>query len=122
MERLSDYTADVAAFRRQRSLARAIVAMGRSTEPGMSEAVVRSLYGDDKQAFDIIARGAVVPASTSTVTAFNQTVASDLVSLLGPSSASAAIFSRCLGINLDDSYGVMAPTVTASGSDPTPRR
>ncbi len=121
MERLSEYTADVAAFRRQRSLARAIVAMGRSTEPGMSEAVVRSLYGDDKQAF-VIARGAVVPASTSTVTASNQTVASDLVSLLGPSSASAAIFSRCLGINLDDSYGVMAPTVTASGSNSTPRR
>jgi hypothetical protein len=103
-------------FKRQRSLARAIVAMGRSSEPGMSETIVRELWGDDKQALDIIERGAVVPASTSGVTAFNQTNVSDLVSLLGPSSASAAIFARALGVNIDDSYGVMVPTITASGA------
>jgi hypothetical protein len=101
----------------QRSFARAVVAMARAGDgSGDAPDIVRQLYRGDHHALAMVEKAAVVPASTSGVTTFNETVASNVISLLAPSSATAAIFSRALGVSLDNVYGVMIPTVTASGS------
>jgi hypothetical protein len=116
MARLSDYTDDLIAFKRQRSFARAVVALARDESLSGSQRIVREHFGGDRQALDIIEKGAVVPASTSGVTQFNQTNISTVISLLGPTSASAAIFRSALGVGVDHAYGVMIPTLTASGT------
>src|SRR5690348_9143275 len=87
----------------RRSLARAIVAMGLADGQG-ARSIVKQRWPNDNAAHDIVAKGAVSPTSTSSVTAFNQTVISDLVSLLGPTSASARIFASALGVSFDNSY------------------
>lgn len=117
MERLGAYTDRLTIFKQQRSLARAVVALARAGD-GSGEApdIVRSLYRGDHQALDITERAAVVVTSSTGVTTFNETVASNVISLLAPQSATTAIFSRALGVSLDNVYGVMIPTVTASGS------
>ncbi len=119
-QRLGDLTNELAIFSQQRSLARAVVAMGRAEiDPGafhMPERIVRENWKDDKDALSIAQKGAVVPASTSGVTPFNQTSISNLISLLGPGAASRAIFAASLNVSLDNSYGLTVPTMTASGT------
>jgi hypothetical protein len=101
-----------------RALSRAIVALARCCDDKEAEAgtVVKALYGDNRHAFDIATRGAVVPASTSNTAALTQTSISSLVSILGPMSASAMIFNRALQIEFGRDYAVTVPALTASAT------
>jgi hypothetical protein len=71
---------------------RVLLGRGRRGAFGTPQRVVKELYGSDNHALAIVERGAVVPASTTNTTALGQTSISDLVTLLGPSSAAAEIF------------------------------
>ena len=100
-----------------RALSRAIIALARSVD-GKAEpaAVIKALYGDDHHAREIVTKAAVVPGSTSNLAPFAQTSISTLVSILGPTSASAMIFNRALQIDFGRDFAITVPNLTASAA------
>src|SRR5262245_17586088 len=102
MERLSDYTDRIEAEERTRPLIRAICALGADPEHHREGAaqIAKARWGYDRETFETIERAAAVPTSTTT-TGLTNTAVLDLVSLMGPVSASSAIFSRAVQANLE---------------------
>jgi hypothetical protein len=80
-------------------------------------AYCKAAWPDDKQAFDIVQKAAVTPASTTGVTTFNAARISSLVDILGPSTAAAAIFRAAMGVTFDQYQTVWIPGVAASASN-----
>ena len=60
-----------------------------------------------------------MPGSTSNLSAFTQTSISSIVSILGPTSASAMIFNRALQVEFGRDYAMTVPNLTASASGVT---
>ena len=116
VERLGEYTNRLIASRRTRPLIRAMVASGRAQHPSEVAAIARGLYPSDKATLDFVTRGVVPPTDTTTGAALAQTVVSDIVSILGPATASGALFAAAIGLNFDRNNGITVPTITASPS------
>ena len=90
------------------SVARAVTAMGRNAISGKHSTHATT---DDKVANEIIAKSAVAPASTSTVTALRQTSISTLAAIMGPGSATSQLIPRCLNVSTEGVYAVAIPSV-----------
>ena len=70
-------------------------------------------YPGDRQAAEI-AKTAVVPFATTTSGAPAHTSVSDLISILGKSSAAAQLFSRSMQLSFGRDAMIFVPTITAS--------
>ncbi|MGY2905235.1 hypothetical protein [Bradyrhizobium sp. URHC0002] len=101
--------------RRTRPLVRAITAMGSDPDHHPSSAIgfAKARGWKDRETIETIERGAVVPTSTTT-TGLTNTGVLDLVSLLGPTSCSGAVFSRAVGATFEGVTSITVPTVTTS--------
>jgi len=112
VQRLPDLTRQVENFRFTRSVARAVVAMARADDgAGNGAHIVKELFGDDRQASTSSRKGRwsrpPLPASLRSI----KTISPIRFRCSGRTQP-AAIFSRCLGVSLDDSWGLMIPTIT----------
>ena len=114
MEPLSDLTARLESARRTRPLIRAIIALGRSQ--GDAAATARRTWPGDAETVKVIEKGAVTPLTTTTSGAPVATRVSDLINILGPSSASGALIARAMQLSFDDYATLSIPGVTASAT------
>jgi hypothetical protein len=96
-----------------RGIASVALASGTNRSPAD---FAKANWSGDREALAIATRGAVVPSSTSTVTAFSQTVIADLIALLGPMSASGQLFARFTQLVFDRNGSIWAPGILTSGT------
>jgi Phage capsid family len=91
------------------SIAKAVQAMGAAAFAGhhASDAIT-----DDPVARSIITnKGAVVPSSTSTVTALRQNAIQTLAAVMGPTSTIRQLFPKMINVTLEGLYGVILPSI-----------
>lgn len=105
----------IEASRRTRPLIRAITALGAVPDHHRTSAaqIAKARWGDDRETIETIERTAVVPTSTTT-SGLTNTAVLDLVSLLGPVSASSQLFSRAIQASFDGVTSITVPTVLTS--------
>lgn len=116
MERLSDLTSRMAIDRQARSIARAVVALGRQYYSGGLRSgveIVAQDFAGDRMARDIVARGVVAPAAIAGSN-FAQTNIATLPAVVGPASASGNAISRALNVGIEGTYGLQVPSATAA--------
>lgn len=116
MERLGDLTKTLEQSRRTRPFIRAVIAMGRAGTGGNAPSIVKSDWPGDREALELTTRGVATITGTTTTGAPVATAISDLVSIMGPGSASGGVFARAIQVNLDDYNGVFVSGIPVSSS------
>ena len=115
-ERLGVYTDKIAAHQQIRPLVRSIVAYGREQSAGGAAAVARALWPGDRDTLQLIERGAVTPTSSTTAASLASTSVAQLVRLMGPKSASGALFAASMNLNFDTALSILVPGIQQSAT------
>jgi hypothetical protein len=113
-ERIVPFVADRNARREANvaSIARGLIAYYSSRSLSEAERSVK----DDRAALALIQRTAQTPASPANLTTFNQSVVDATVDILGPQSASAAVFSRAVKATFGRNSSIWVPGVAHDSS------
>jgi Phage capsid family len=94
------------------SISRAISVMGRAALAGRyAKELVAGV--EDRQAREIIERGAVVPTNTSNTTTLRQTTIDTLAAVMGPTSVAGQLLPKMQNLTLEGVYGISLPDVLA---------
>lgn len=117
-ERLGDFTSRIIQERHARPLTRAIIALGSCIYDGPQRTLefARRAWPNDRRTIETIERAAVIPTSTTTTDVPKMSAVSDVVSIIGPMSASGQIFSRAIGLELGRMAAITVPTLVASAT------
>ncbi|SFP94952.1 hypothetical protein SAMN05216330_112147 [Bradyrhizobium sp. Ghvi] len=103
---------------RATSICRGITAIARGAQGlGTVTDFAKAMWPDDRTAIEIATKSAVTPASTTSQTTFGAATISNLISILGPASCAAQLFSKALQLQFGQSASLIVPNYTASATD-----